>query len=115
MSKQARPTVFIRNIGARAVRNSDVSTEEAQQATAEKQAQDNQQGRLALRRQVIYLTDQWLRFVAVITIVEQGLSVLGYQGLGDVRYVALVTTTTATVLGLWLVVGRGLYSKLDGN
>jgi hypothetical protein len=61
------------------------------------------------------ITQTWVGFLIVLTFTQLCLKPLGL-GLGREEFIAVFTTTTASVFGFWLLVGRYLFpdkSKKD--
>jgi hypothetical protein len=54
------------------------------------------------------ITQAWVGFLIVITICQFALKPFGY-GLGQTEFVTVFTTTTASIFGFWLLVGRYLF------
>ena len=54
------------------------------------------------------ITQTWIGFLIVITSCQFGLKRLGY-GLGTTEFVTVFTTTTASIFGFWMLVGRYLF------
>lgn len=70
-------------------------------------AQDIRERRKYARRS-FNLTCVWIGFIILSTVAQFSLN--AYQrGLDRYQFITLITTTTATVLGFWLLVGRYLF------
>jgi hypothetical protein len=54
------------------------------------------------------ITQTWVGFLIVLTFAQLCLKPLGL-GLGREEFIAVFTTTTASVFGFWLLVGRYLF------
>ena len=54
------------------------------------------------------LTRTWVGFLIAATLLQFGLSIIG-AGLTEAMFIALVTTTTVSVLGVWALVGGYLF------
>lgn len=78
------------------------------QPIADRRDEDDLTGRKELRRQVLSITDVWIGFVIVITGLQFFARLFG-AGLESEEYIALITTTTLGLFGLWRVVGKSLY------
>lgn len=62
------------------------------------------------------ITQAWVGFLIVLTFAQLSLKPLGL-GLGREEFIGVFTTTTASVFGFWLLVGRYLFpdkGKKDG-
>ena len=58
------------------------------------------------------LTEAWVGFLILISIGQFAAKPIGL-GLGTTEFVTVVTTTTASVFGFWLLVGRYLFHRRD--
>lgn len=56
------------------------------------------------------ITQAWIGFLIVITIMQFSLKPLG-MGLSDAAFITVFTTTTASIFGFWLLVGRYLFNS----
>lgn len=56
------------------------------------------------------ITQAWVGFLIVITIAQFSLAPLGL-GLGRAEFITVFTTSTASVFGFWLLVGRYLFPE----
>ena len=54
------------------------------------------------------ITQAWIGFLMVLTMAEFSLKSMG-MGLGKAEFIAVFTTTTASVFGYWLLVGQYLF------
>jgi hypothetical protein len=54
------------------------------------------------------VTQAWIGFLMVMTFAQFTLAPLG-MGLSDAAFIAVFTTTTASVFGFWLLVGNYLF------
>lgn len=59
------------------------------------------------------ITEAWVGFLILISIGQFACKPIGL-GLGTTEFVTVVTTTTASVFGFWLLVGRYLFHR-SGN
>ena len=59
------------------------------------------------------ITQAWVGFIIVLTIMQFSLKPSG-MGLGTTEFVTVITTTTASILGFWMLVGRYLFNP-KGN
>lgn len=75
-------------------------------AEADKMVQDNQ-GRRAFSRNIFTVTIVWLAFVVLVVI----FCASGKWKLSDAVLIALITTTTATVIGIFLIVANYLFNR----
>jgi len=55
------------------------------------------------------LTQTWVGFLIVVTLTQMTLTALEIGRLSASEFIAVITTTTATILGFWALVGRGLF------
>ncbi len=55
------------------------------------------------------LTQTWVGFIIVVTSVQFALAVMDFGRLTPTEFVAVLTSTTASILGFWALVGRGLF------
>tara|TARA_B100000446_G_scaffold160992_1_gene160198 strand:+ start:57 stop:467 length:411 start_codon:yes stop_codon:yes gene_type:complete len=55
------------------------------------------------------LTQTWVGFIIVITVSQMTFSAMGIGHLESSEFIAVITTTTVTILGFWALVGRGLF------
>lgn len=55
------------------------------------------------------LTQTWVGFLIVVTLTQITLAALEIGHLTAPEFIAVLTTTTATILGFWALVGRGLF------
>jgi hypothetical protein len=81
--------------------------EEAKHLRSADYEQDISERRKFATRSFI-LTCVWLGFVVVSTIAQFTLNAVGH-GLDTYQFITLITTTTASVFGFWLLVGRYLF------
>lgn len=58
----------------------------------------------------VRFTKSWICFLIIVTFIQQFLGIW-HAGLSDGEFIAVVTTTTVSVLGFWLLVGRYLFPK----
>lgn len=56
------------------------------------------------------ITEAWVGFLILISIGQFVCKPIGL-GLGTTEFVTVVTTTTASVFGFWLLVGRYLFRR----
>lgn len=56
------------------------------------------------------ITQAWVGFLIVITISQFSLKPLN-MGLGTTEFVTVITTTTVSILGFWLLVGQYLFHR----
>lgn len=56
------------------------------------------------------ITQAWVGFLIVLTFAQLSLKPLGL-GLGREEFIAVFTTTTASVFGFWFLVGRYLFPE----
>lgn len=75
-------------------------------AEADKMVQDNQ-GRRAFSRNIFAVVAFWLAFVMAVVV----LCASGKWTLSDAVLIALITTTTATVIGIFLIVANYLFNR----
>lgn len=75
-------------------------------AEADKMVQDNQ-GRRAFSRNIFTVTIVWLAFVMVVVVQ----CARKLWELSDAVLIALITTTTATVIGIFLIVANYLFNR----
>ncbi|TCP36010.1 hypothetical protein [Sphingomonas sp. BK235] len=54
------------------------------------------------------ITQAWIGFLMVLTLAQFSLKPIGV-GLSDATFIAVFTTTTASVFGFWLLVGNYLF------
>lgn len=64
--------------------------------------------RLVYADRAFLVTMIWVVFLVLLTFLQMLFSIGGY-GLSDAQFVTVVTTTTASVFGFWLLVGRYLH------
>ena len=57
------------------------------------------------------VTQAWVGFVIVVTLAQFSLGKSKYFGLGDQAFMVVVTSTTASVFGFWLLVGQYLFHR----
>lgn len=70
---------------------------------------DNNDSRNALKDQAVGIVQTWVGFIIVITIAQMILPSIGL-GLQPEEFIAVVTTTTASIIGIWIVIGKGLFN-----
>lgn len=58
------------------------------------------------------LTQSWIGFLFVLTICQFSLKGM-LPGLSDTEFITVFTTTTASVFGFWILVGRYLFKPHD--
>lgn len=75
-------------------------------AEADKMVQDNQ-GRRAFSRNIFTVTIVWLAFVMLVVVQ----CARKLWELSDAVLIALITTTTATVIGIFLIVANYLFNR----
>lgn len=56
------------------------------------------------------ITQSWIGFLMVLTLAQFSLRSIN-MGLTDTAFIAVFTTTTASVFGFWLLVGQYLFRK----
>lgn len=61
------------------------------------------------------LTQTWVGFIIVVTSVQFALSVMDMGRLTPNEFIAVLTSTTASILGFWALVGRGLFPVKPPN
>lgn len=73
---------------------------------------DNLRGDIRLKRHYFRLTHKitgrWACFIMVAVVAQYALNAFG-RGLSEASFIALITTTTATLLGFWYLIGRYLF------
>jgi hypothetical protein len=70
--------------------------------------EQNMRERIRYANNAYGITQAWVGFLIVLTIMEFSLKPFGY-GLGQTEFVTVFTTTTASIFGFWLLVGRYLF------
>lgn len=70
-------------------------------------SQDIEERRKFAKRS-FWLTCVWVGFIMVCTLAQFGLNFFG-KGLDSAQFIAILTTTSASVFGFWLLVGRYLF------
>lgn len=60
------------------------------------------------------ITQAWIGFLIVITIMQFSLAPIK-MGLSDPAFIAVFTTTTASIFGFWMLVGRYLFNPGNGR
>lgn len=66
--------------------------------------------RLLFSDRAFLITLVWAGVICVVPFFQMFFSIWG-KGLSDAQFVAVVTTTTASVFGFWYLVGRYLFPK----
>ncbi|WP_156364327.1 MULTISPECIES: hypothetical protein [unclassified Sphingomonas] len=73
---------------------------------------ENLKGDIRLKRHYFRLTHKitgrWACFIMAAVVAQMGLNAFGV-GLSEASFIALITTTTATLLGFWYLIGRYLF------
>lgn len=57
------------------------------------------------------ITQSWVGFLIVLTISQISLAPLGMK-LSDATFIVVFTTTTASIFGFWILVGRYLFNTV---
>ena len=60
------------------------------------------------------ITQAWIGFLIVVTIAQFSLKPIGL-GLSEAAFITVFTTTTASIFGFWVLVGRYLFQPRNGT
>ncbi len=71
--------------------------------------------RIIYADRAFFLTFLWVIFLMVLPLAQMGVRFFDHDGLTDPQFITVITTTTASVFGFWVLVGRYLFEPKNSK